>query len=80
MAARRKKTIDEQIEYLDEQIQKIKEKLDTYIMNSKYKIKEMEIQKQELIERKRTEKVQRIYDLMQEKGISITELEAILSK
>lgn len=76
MAGRRRKTLDEQIQVFDEQIQQVKEKQD----NLKKKIKELEAQRQELLDQKRVEEVQHLYTIMEEKGVSVSEIEKIIDE
>jgi|GEM_PF-6918063 len=80
MAGRRKKSLGEQITNLEEQIQQSRESLDIYLREEKQRIKDMEKQLQELLEQKRNEEAQQLCALMDEHGLTVTDLETLLKE
>jgi len=80
MAGRRKKSLREQITNLEEQIQQSRESLDIYLREEKQRIKDMERQLQELFEQKRNEEAQQLCTLMDEHGLTVADLEALLKE
>lgn len=80
MAGRRRKTLDEQIQLIDENIQAEKDKADTYAAASRQRVKDLEDKRRQVLEQKREREIQEILELVDENGLSIDELKNLVNK
>lgn len=78
MAGRKRKTLDEQIQQIDENIQAEKEKAEAYAAASRARVKDMEDKRRQLSEQKREKEVQDILELADDNGLSIEELKNLI--
>lgn len=80
MAGRTRKTTEEKITALRDDIQESRENLNNYISNEKQRIKEMESELSNLEKTKRTEDAQRLLQIMDKQNIDVCELESLLTE
>lgn len=80
MAGRRRKSVEEQIARVEEQIQQIREKMDVYVTKKKQETKNLEAQLEEIHSVKRADEVQQLFSFMEERGLNIKDLEAMVEE
>lgn len=69
MARGARKTVSEQIEMIDEQIEKLRQKMDILLQN-----------KESLLQKKKEKEIDSLYQLIQNKGLSVSDVEKIVGE